>query len=237
VLRAFIFDIDGTLVDSNELHVDSWDRAFRKFGKRFPREALQAQIGKGSDQYLPEFLTKKEIADFGKQLDKYRSELFRKKYLPQVRPFPNVRELFQRICADHKRIVLASSGKKADTEYYVKLLNIEDLIEGYTSADDADRSKPAPDIFSAALEKLKARPAEAITVGDTRFDIEAARKAGLTTIAFLCGGTSESVLRDAGAVAIYRDPADFLARYVSVTNGATHGLEEAQNQKRKAAGT
>ena len=213
-MRAFIFDIDGTLVDSNELHVDSWDRAFRKFGKQFPREALRAQIGKGSDQYLPEFLTKKEIADFGKELDEYRSELFRKEYLPRVRPFPKVRELFQRIRDDHKRIVLATSGKKADTEYYIKLLKIENLIEGYTSGDDADNSKPAPDIFAASLKKLGGiSPADAVTVGDTRFDIEAARKAGLTTIAFLCGGTSESVLCESGAVAIYRDPADFLDHY------------------------
>ena len=89
---AFIFDIDGTLVDSNELHVDSWDRAFRHFGKQFPREALRAQIGKGSDQYLPEFLTPEEIKRFGKELDQYRSQLFRKEYLPRVRPFPKVRE-------------------------------------------------------------------------------------------------------------------------------------------------
>jgi HAD superfamily hydrolase (TIGR01549 family) len=217
-MRAFIFDIDGTLVDSNELHVDSWDRAFRKFGKQFPREALRAQIGKGSDQYLPEFLTKKEIADFGKELDEYRSELFRKEYLLRVRPFPKVRELFQRIRDDHKPIVLATSGKKADTEYYIKLLKIDNLIEGYTSADDADNSKPAPDIFAASLKKLGGIScADAVTVGDTRFDIEAARKAGLATIAFLCGGTSESVLREAGAVAIYRDPADFLAHYDELT--------------------
>jgi HAD superfamily hydrolase (TIGR01509 family) len=213
-MRAFIFDIDGTLVDSNELHVDSWDRAFRKFGKQFSREKLRAQIGKGSDQYLPEFLTKKEIADFGKELDEYRSELFRKEYLPRVRPFPKVRELLQRIRDDHKGIVLASSGKKADTEYYVKLLKIDNLIDGYVSGDDADNSKPAPDIFAASLKKLGGiSPADAVTVGDTRFDIEAARKAGMKTIAFLCGGTSESVLRGAGAVAIYRDPADFLAHY------------------------
>jgi HAD superfamily hydrolase (TIGR01549 family) len=218
VLRAFIFDIDGTLVDSNELHVDSWDRAFRKFGKHFPREALRAQIGKGSDQYLPEFLTPDEIDRFGKELDEYRSELFRKEYLPKVRPFPKVRELFQRIRDDHKRIVLASSGKKADTEYYVKLLKIDNLIEGYVSGDDADNSKPAPDIFAASLKKLGGiSPADAVTVGDTRFDIEAARKAGLKTIAFLCGGTSESVLRQAGAVVIYRDPADFLAHYDELT--------------------
>jgi HAD superfamily hydrolase (TIGR01549 family) len=217
-MRAFIFDIDGTLVDSNELHVDSWDRAFRKFGKQFPREALRAQIGKGSDQYLPAFLTPDEIDRFGKELDEYRSELFRKEYLPRVRPFPKVRELFQRIRDDHKRIVLASSGKKADTEYYVKLLKIENLIEGYISGDDADSSKPAPDIFAASLKKLgDISPVDAVTVGDTRFDIEAARKAGLRTIAFLCGGTPESGLRKAGAVAIYRDPSDFLAHYDKLT--------------------
>ena len=213
-MRDFIFDIDGTLVDSNQLHVDSWDRAFRKFGKQFPREALRAQIGKGSDQYLPAFLTPDEIDSFGKELDEYRSELFRKESLPRVRPFPKVRELFQRIRDDHKQIVLASSGKKAETEYYVKLLKIENLIESYTSGDDADNSKPAPDIFAASLKKLGGiSPADAVAVGDTRFDIEAAAKAGLKTIAFLCGGTSELVLREVGAVAIYRDPAHLLAEY------------------------
>jgi len=214
LMRAFIFDIDGTLVDSNELHVDSWDRAFRRFGKQFPREKLRAQIGKGSDQYLPEFLTPDEIKRFGKALDDYRSKLFRKEYLPKVRPFPKVRELFQRIHHDGKPIVLASSGKKADTKYYIGLLKIDHLIEGYTSGDDAESSKPAPDIFAASLKKLgDISPADAVTVGDTRFDIEAAGKAGLKTIAFLCGGTSEATLRSAGAAAIYRDPADFLAHY------------------------
>src|SRR5881275_2295538 len=208
---AFIFDIDGTLVDSNELHVDSWDRAFRRFGKQFPREKLRAQIGKGSDQYLPEFLTPDEIDRFGKDLDDYRSDLFKKEYLPKVRPFPKVRELFQRIRDDNKRIVLASSGKKADTRYYIDLLKIDDLIEGYTSGDDPDNSKPAPHTFAVSLKKLgDISPTDAVTVGDTRFDIEAARKAGLTTIAFRCGGTSESALREAGAAVIYRDPADFL---------------------------
>jgi phosphoglycolate phosphatase-like HAD superfamily hydrolase len=91
---AFVFDIDGTLVDSNELHVDSWDRAFRRFGKKFAPERLRAQIGKGSDQYLPAFLTPDEIKRFGKDLDEYRSELFRKEYLPQIRPFPKSARTF-----------------------------------------------------------------------------------------------------------------------------------------------
>jgi len=211
---AFIFDIDGTLVDSNELHVDSWDRAFRRFGKQFSRGQLRAQIGKGSDQYLPEFLTPEEIKRFGKELDEYRSELFRKECLPKVKPFLKVRELFQRIHEDNKRIMLASSGKKRDTKYYIDLLNIGGLIEGYVSGDDAEQSKPAPDIFAASLEKLgNISPGDAVTVGDTRFDVEAAKRAGLKTIAFLCGGTAESVLRRAGAIAIHRDPDDFLAHY------------------------
>jgi HAD superfamily hydrolase (TIGR01509 family) len=213
MLRAFIFDIDGTLVDSNDLHVESWDRAFRHFGKVFPREKLRAQIGKGSDQYLPEFLKKEEIERFGKDLDEYRSEIFKKEYRAQARPFPKVRELFQRIRDDQKRIVLASSGKKDDTKYYIELLKVGDLIDGCTTADDADRSKPAPDIFTAALEKVDVPPVEAITVGDTRFDVEAAAKAGLQTIALTCGGTEESVLRKAGAIAVYRDPTDLLAHY------------------------
>jgi len=212
-LRAFIFDIDGTLVDSNEFHVEAWDLAFRHFGKIFPKEKLHSQIGKGSDQYLPEFLTKEEIERFGKELDEYRSDVFKKEYRPKARPFPKVRELFQRIRGDRKRIVLASSGKKDDTKYYIELLKVDDLIDGYTSADDADRSKPAPDIFTASLEKVKVSPDEAITVGDTRFDVEAAAKAGLRTIALTCGGTDESVLRKAGAIAVYRDPAHLLAEY------------------------
>jgi phosphoglycolate phosphatase-like HAD superfamily hydrolase len=143
--------------------------------------------------------------------------LFRKEYLPKVRPFPEVHELFQRIHDDHKRIVLASSGKKTDTEYYVDLLKIGNLIDDYVSGDDADSSKPAPDIFAASLEKLRGiSPADAVTVGDTRFDIEAAKKAGLKTIALLCGGTPESVLRETGAIAIHRDPADFLGHYDEV---------------------
>jgi HAD superfamily hydrolase (TIGR01509 family) len=213
-MMAFIFDIDGTLVDSNELHVDSWDRAFRHFGKEFSRDKLRTQIGKGSDQYIPEFLTRDEIKRFGKKLDDYRSELFRKEYLPKVRPFPKVLELFQRIRDDNKRIMLASSGKKKDTKYYIDLLKVDDLIDGYVSGDDADSSKPAPDIFAASLKKLgNISPADAVTVGDTKFDVEAAGKAGLKTIGLLCGGTSETVLREAGAVAIYNDPADLLAHY------------------------
>ncbi len=214
MVEAVIFDLDGTLVDSNELHVESWERAFRKFGKRFSLEELRKQIGKGSDQYLPEFLNAEELKRFGKELDEYRSELFAKEYVPRVKPFPKVRELFERIKRDGKRIALATSSKKSESKVYKKLLQIEDLVDAETNADDAARSKPAPDIFVAALHRLDdPSPDEAIVVGDTPFDVEAALKAGLKTIGMLCGGRPEELLRNAGAIAIYRDPADLLEQY------------------------
>lgn len=221
-LQAFIFDIDGTLVDSNELHVQSWDRAFRHFDKTFPIEALRDQIGKGSDQYIPEFLTPDEFERFGKQLDDYRSEIFRKEYLPKVHPFPKVHELLERIKDDGKRIVLASSGKEKDTKYYVDLLKIDKLVEGWTSGDEAERSKPAPDIFTACVDKFKLARNESIVIGDTRFDVEAAARAGLRTIGLTCGGTDANILRAAGALAVYTDPADLLAHYDEIISTLTN---------------
>lgn len=211
-MPGFIFDLDGTLVDSNELHVDSWETAFRHFGKRFSRAQLEAQIGKGSDKYLPEFLSPEEIARFGKELDKYRSDLFKKEYLPRVQPFPRVQPLFAAIREAGGEIVLATSGKKSETKHYIELLDIGDLIAGATTADDAAESKPAPDILTAALAKLKDVPvSEALLIGDTRFDMEAAGKIGLPAIGVTCGGTPELALREAGARAVFRDPADLLA--------------------------
>jgi len=210
-VKAFIFDLDGTLVDSNDLHVESWYRAFRHFGKQFPRAELRQQIGKGSDKYLPEFLTQEEIEKFGRELDEYRSELFRREYLPHVRPFPKVRELFQAIRSDSIAIVLATSGKRSEANHYIKLLKIADLIEGQTTTEDANQSKPAPDIFCAALAKIdKVKPREALVVGDTRFDMESASKAGMSAIGLVCGGTDEATLRRARALKVYRDPADLL---------------------------
>jgi HAD superfamily hydrolase (TIGR01549 family) len=211
--EAVIFDLDGTLVDSNELHVEAWDRAFRKFGKEFSRDRLRSQIGKGSDQYLPEFLTPDEIREFGKELDKFRSALFKKEMLPRVQSFPRVRDLFLRVRAGQKKIGLASSGKGEEVDVYTKLCDIADLIDAQVTSDDADSSKPAPDVFEAALKKLKVAPEEAMAVGDTRFDAESAAKAGIAAIGFLCGGTPEAQLREPGMIAIYRDPADLLQRY------------------------
>ena len=138
-----------------------------------------------------------------------------------MRPFPKVRELFQRILKDDLRIALASSAKEEELKEYKKIARIEDLVEEETSADDADKSKPHPDIFAAALERLgDVKPSEAIVVGDTPYDAQAAGKIDIRSIGVLCGGFPEAELRAAGCVEIYRDPSDLLARYEETLIGS-----------------
>lgn len=214
MIKAALFDIDGTLVDSVNLHTESWQAAFEHFGKRVAFDDVRRQIGKGADQLMPVFLSEREVTDFGAELDSYRSQLFKREFLPRVRAFPKVRELFARIRQDNKRIALASSAKGEELDSYKKIARIDDLVESETSSEDAARSKPYPDIFTAALAELgDVNPDQAIVVGDTPYDAEAARKAGLGTIGLLCGGWTPEALREAGCIAIYRDPADLLANY------------------------
>jgi HAD superfamily hydrolase (TIGR01549 family) len=214
LLQALIFDVDGTIVDSVDLHAEAWRVAFEKFGKTFPFHEIRRQIGKGSDQLLPVFLSKQELNQFGEDLDEYRSGIFKRDYLPRVQAFPKVRDLFQRIKNDGRQIVLASSAKADELDVYKKIARIDDLIESETSSDDADRSKPYPDIFQAALARLKdVAPENALVIGDTPYDAEAASKANLNTIGLLCGGWTQEELRRAGCVAIYRDAEDLLSNY------------------------
>jgi HAD superfamily hydrolase (TIGR01549 family) len=214
MIKAVIFDIDGTLVDSVDLHARAWQEAFRHFGREIPYIEVRQQIGKGGDQLMPVFFSQAELKEFGKEMAEYRGELFKREYLPRVRAFPKVRELFERIRQDGKQIALASSAKEDELKAYKKIAHISDLVEEQTSADDADKSKPHPDIFQAALAGLGAvAPAEAIVVGDTPYDAEAAGKAGLRTIGVLCGGFPEQELRAAGCIRIYQDPADLLEHY------------------------
>jgi HAD superfamily hydrolase (TIGR01549 family) len=214
MIKAVVFDVDGTLVDSVDLHARAWQEAFARFGKLFPFEKVRYQIGKGGDQLMPVFLSESELEEFGKELEKYRGELFKREYLPHVKAFPAVRELFERIRRDDKRIALASSAKGDELQVYKKIANIEDLVEEETSKDDAEKSKPHPDIFEAALEHLGDPVREQVfVVGDTPYDALAAGKAGLKTLGFLSGGFPEEDLRAAGCTRIYEGPADLLARY------------------------
>ncbi|MGZ8521982.1 MAG: HAD family hydrolase [Candidatus Binatia bacterium] len=214
MIVAVIFDIDGTLVDSVDLHAEAWRLSFARFGKKVTFAEVRRQIGKGGDQLMPVFLSRQELGDFGDELEQYRGDLFKKEFLPRVKPFPCVRQLFERIREDDKRIALASSAKGNELKTYKSIADIEDLVETETSSDDAEKSKPYPDIFQAAVARLGDVSVDnVLVVGDTIYDAEAAGKAHLRIVGVMCGGWSGEDLRQAGCIAVYRDPADLLHAY------------------------
>ena len=211
MIKAVIFDVDGTLVDSVDYHAEAWERAFARFGKDVDRATLRARIGKGGDQLMPEFLDDAELKRIGDKLEKTRGEIFEADYLHRLKGFPGCRALLEDLRARGVKIALASSAKSSELKVYKAIADIDGLTDVETSSDDAEKSKPHPDIFQAAIAKLKVDPSEAVVIGDSSFDAEAARKAGIPSIGVLCGGFSEADLRQAGAGRIYRDPADLRA--------------------------
>jgi beta-phosphoglucomutase-like phosphatase (HAD superfamily) len=211
--RAVLFDVDGTLVDTNALHAVAWREAFRHFGHEVPLETIRTQIGKGGDNLIPTLLPGLPEAARA-EIDAWRGDLFKRDYLPSAVPFPAVRALFERLTQDEIRIVLASSSSKEEVRFHLDLIAGEDLVAAITSKDDVESSKPCPDIFEAALAKVAPIPAEQVlVVGDSPWDMKAAARAGLKPVGFLCGGFAEPELRAEGAIACYRDAAHLLAEY------------------------
>jgi HAD superfamily hydrolase (TIGR01549 family) len=214
MIQAVLLDIDGTLLDSVDLHARAWHDILAHYGAEVTVEELRRQIGKGGDKIIPEYLGLCRDDPKVEAIGKERSELFQREYLSQVRPFPRVRELIERIINDGKRIILATSGKRDEVERYKQIAGIDDLVDQETTSDEADESKPAPDIFLAAMKRLKDVAVEhAIAVGDTPYDAQAACKIHLRTIGLTCGGRTEEELEKAGCIAVYRDPADLLEHY------------------------
>lgn len=184
------------------------------FERQVPIEEIRKQIGKGSDQLLPVFFTLYELERFGEELERYRGELFKREFLPKARPFPRVRELLLRIRYDGRRVALASSARKDEVAHYKRLMNVEDLVEESATADHAAKSKPFPDIFSAALHELGGVDSdEAIAIGDTPYDAEAASQIHMRTIGVLGGFWPEEKLREAGCIEVFRGPADLLEHF------------------------
>lgn len=202
-IKAILFDIDGTLVDSNNQHVLAWEEVFRKEGKSFDRQVIHDQIGKGADMLVPTLMpgTDEETHE---RLGDAHGEIFKAKFLDSVQPFPGAHDLLVRVHEAGQKVVLASSASQAELDHYLDLLDARDLVTATTSADDVGRTKPAPDIFSIAMEKLTGCGVdEVLVIGDTPYDIEAALKCGLSTIALRSGEFSEEALREAGALCLY----------------------------------
>jgi phosphoglycolate phosphatase-like HAD superfamily hydrolase len=213
VPKAAIFDLDGTLLDSVDLHALAWHEAMAKFGHDVSFEQARSQIGKGGDKLIPEFLSKDAQRDHGKELEEWRGKRFKSQYLPLVRPFSAVPELLRRVHDAGLRVAIGSSAKKDELEKYLDIVGIADLVDVKTSSEDAEESKPAPDIFEIVLRKLGLRGRDAVAIGDSPYDAEAAGKAKIGTIGVLCGGFTEASLREAGCVEIYPGPATLFARF------------------------
>lgn len=210
---AALFDVDGTLVDTNDLHAAAWREAFLEFGLDQPFEAIRWQIGKGGDNLIPSLFPDLDPARHN-EVEDFRGELFRRDYLPRATPFPGVRDLFERLVADGTKIVLASSSRSEEVDYYLGLIACADLVDATTSKDDVESTKPCPDIFAAALAKVAPLGAdEAAVVGDTPWDAQAAGKLGLKTVGFRSGGFPDEALAKAGACELYDGPLDLLARF------------------------
>jgi HAD superfamily hydrolase (TIGR01509 family) len=210
MIEAVLCDIDGTLVESNWLHAEAWQVAFGVIGIHLELEAIRKQIGKGGDELIPVFVPWWKRKHVEEPLKTFRSYIFRKDYLNRVKPLPQVREFLLRLRRSHIRLALATSANEPEIADYKRIANIEDLIEDQTSADDAPKSKPHPDIFTAALHSLELSPSKCLALGDTPYDAEAAGLAGLRTIGVMTGGWSREELLKAGCIEVYESVADLL---------------------------
>jgi HAD superfamily hydrolase (TIGR01509 family) len=212
-IKAILFDIDGTLVDSNDMHVLAWEEAFAGIGATFDRQVVHDQIGKGTDMLVPTLLPDLDEAAQEKLGDAHGC-IFKAKFLGEAKPFKQAHDLLAHAHGLGQQVVLASSASAAELDHYLDLLEARALVAAVTSGDDVGRTKPAPDIFATALAKLSGIDAkEALVVGDTPYDIEAAGKCGIATVALRSGKFPDEALRAAGAVAIYDDAAALLAGY------------------------
>ena len=210
-IYGVILDVDGTLVDSNDAHTRAWIEALAEDGVQVEYEKVRRLIGMGGDKLLPEASGIEKDSEQGERIGQRRRKIFTKRYLPYLKPFPRTRDLLLRMRKAGLKLVVASSAEAEELEQLLKIAGADDLVEATTSSSDAEESKPDPDIIEAAVQNSGFGPGELIMLGDTPYDIEAARKAGVRTVAVQCGGWWEPDL--AGALAVYQDPADLLAHF------------------------
>ena len=209
-MKAILFDIDGTLVDSNDDHIQAWDEVMRDAGHAFTWQQLHDQVGKGGDNYVPALLphVSEEEAD---RLSGAHGPVYKERYLSRVRPFPGARDLLGKCHDAGLIVVLATSASADERDHYLDLLDADDLVDASTTADDVAHTKPCPDIFDTARRKVGVEASEALVVGDTPYDIAAAQAAGIPAVAVRSGGFTDDQL--GGAVAIYDDVAAILADF------------------------
>ena len=217
--RVVLLDIDGTLIASNDAHARAWVASLAEFGYEVSFERVRPLIGKGGDKVLPELVGLDPDSTEARRMGDLRGEMFRTRELPHLSATRGARDLLLRFRADGYELSVATSARADDVKATLEQAGVADLIETTTSSDDAERSKPDPDIVRAALRRSRRPASHAVMLGDTPYDIEAATRAGVRIVALRCGGYwSDAALRDAAA--IYDDPAALLARYDDSIFGA-----------------
>ena len=206
--RGVLLDLDGTLVDSNDAHTHAWVKALAEASLAVDFAAVRRRIGMGGDKLLPAVCGVEAESPTGKRVGERRGEIFLGEYMPHLRPTPGANELLHALKARGLKLAVASSAKKGELEPLMAVCGADRVIEAATGSDDASGSKPDPDILHAALKRLGMAAAEVVMLGDTPYDVQAARRAGVRVVALRCGGWADA---DLGADAVYDDPADLLA--------------------------
>ena len=209
-VSAVLFDVDGTLVDSNYLHVDSWQRALDDLGCPTAAWRIHRAIGQDSARLLTSVVGERD-EDWVSRAKEHHSELY-KEMAGRLRPFEGAADLLRAIRDRGVRVVLATSAPDDELELLLDAIDAPDAIHATTSADDVDGAKPDPGILQVALERAGAGPSDAVMVGDSVWDMVAAGRAGIRSAGVLSGGVGPSELRDAGASVLFDDPADLLRR-------------------------
>ena len=210
-LQGVIFDIDGTLIDSNDAHAHAWVQALAENGFEVEFGRIRKLIGMGGDKLLPEVTGLHKDEPKGKQITERRAQIFKQYYLPMLRPFPRTKELLSRMQNDGLKLVIATSAQPEELTGMLKVARIEGFFQAAAQAEDAPKSKPDPDVVQAALRKSGLHSDEVIMLGDTPYDVEGATRAGVKIIAVRSGGWQDADFKD--AIAIYNDPADLLNHY------------------------
>ena len=203
--RAALLDVDGTLVDSNYQHALAWYRAFRQSGIVLPLWRIHRHVGMGGDQLVPALAGEDVDETRGDEIRELRGQAYAE-LIDEIEPLEGARELIADLKGRGLTVILASSSPQDELDRYLDLLDARELADGWTTDDDVQATKPEPDLVQAALEK--AGTDDGLMVGDTPWDIEAARKAGLETVCLVTGGFSEQELREAGAAAVFESVGD-----------------------------
>lgn len=207
-VRGLLLDIDGTLVDSNDAHARAWVQALAESGRAIAFETVRPLIGMGGDKLLPKACGLDADSGEGKRVSERRAAIFLTEHLPNLSPTRGAKELLELLKRQGFRLAVASSAKKDELDRLLKICGADRVIEAATSSDDAEGSKPDPDILRAALGQIGLPADEVAMLGDTPYDVEAARRAGVRAVALRCGGWSDA---DLHADAVYDDPADLAA--------------------------